>query len=400
MSDEGGSPRRATRTVWIALMCASVYGCSSSGDAGAGPDAGGADAAAATGSDAGTSSDDGGSLPTTDAASSLTDVGGETGSDGASADAGSDATDAGPSGVPMYIATGYQNRRIVSFDDATSWVNDVSNPPDSLDDIGTGVAFGGGTVVVAGHTGIYTSTNGKDWTHLPAPVPQVWPGLGGAAAVYGDGKFVIVAGNDAWVSTDGSTFTAHTPSSDMSATHWSGIAYGNGHYFAVGDSNGPANRKVSEDGVAWHDYVADDSVDGLTWTGVAFGNGVFVAVAGNQGGKTDLTRRVWTTDGVTLHDVTDDTLGGLLGVAYGSGKFVTWGYDGVATSVDGKTWVKASAASGPSGSAFGSGLFLATQWESQIWSSADGASDWKKVFEGAAGSPALARVAFGYVRSK
>ena len=305
---------------------------------------------------------------------------------GASLD-GEASKEAGPPPVTLFIATGYQNRRIVSFDHTKTWVNDVNDPPNSLDDVGTGVAFGLGEVIVAGHTGIYTSTDAKTWTHLPLPVPQAWPGLGGAAAAFGNDTFVVVSSSDAWTSTDGVTFTKHSPDGGygaLSATHWNGMAVGKGHFFAVGDSNGPGDRKVSEDGVTWHDYVQDAQA----WGGVAFGQGVFVAV-GRAG------RRVWTTDGVTLNDVSNATLGDLGGVAFGGGTFLVSGTRGAATSTDGKTWT--TIAGIPGVSSYGEGLFLTNTWASNVLTSPTGAK-WTTVFSGASNSPALARVTWGQVR--
>src|ERR1700722_12943856 len=148
---------------WASLcVCGAACGSNSShGTATGGPDAGvGASTSADTGTDTSSTIEAGPSDATpTNETSSPKDAG----------------VDASASYVKIYIATGYQNRRIVSFDDATTWVNDVSDPPSSLDDVGSGVAFGLGTVIVAGHTGLYTSTDAKNWTHLPAPLPQVWP---------------------------------------------------------------------------------------------------------------------------------------------------------------------------------------------------------------------------------
>ena len=309
----------------------------------------------------------------------------EPGMDGGASFDGEAGKEAGPPPVTLFIATGYQNRRIASLDHTKTWVNDVTDPLSSFDDIGTGVAFGLGEVIVAGHTGIYTSTDGKSWTHLGLPVPQVWPGLGGAAAAFGNGTFVVVSSNDAWASTDGVTFTKHSPDGgSMSATHWDGMAVGNGHFFAVGDSNGPGDRKVSEDGVTWHDYVQDAQA----WGGVAFGQGIFVAVG--KGG-----RRVWTTDGVTLNDASDTSLGDLGGIAFGAGTFVVSGTQGAATSTDGKSWTKI--ASIPGVTSYGDGLFLTTTWMSNVLTSPTG-SKWTTVFSGASNSAALARVAWGQVR--
>ena len=307
---------------------------------------------------------------------------------GPDANASADASDASAHPMSVFVATGYQNRRIVSLD-GTSWGHEVSNPPDDagLDDIGTGLAIGNGTIVVSGHTGIYTSRDGQSWNKLPPPVPQKWPGLGGSAAVFGDGLFVIVASGDAWTSTDGVTFTKRTPATNVSATHWNGAAFGNGHFFAVGDSNAAGgDRKVSEDGVAWHDYVTG----GPSWRGAAFGAGVFVAVG-------DSGTRNWTADGVTVQDVSDASLGSIDGVAFGQGMFVVASHTTgkLSTSADGKSWTTTSSTI-PGVQAFGGGLFLTTTWESNIWTSPQGTA-WARVFAGDSGTPALARVAWGTI---
>ncbi len=326
----------------------------------------GADASGSTPADSGTPE------------ASLGDAGAEDGGD----------AETGSPGVPMYVASGYQNRRIVSLD-GKDWTNDIQDPPDpqGLDDVASGLTIGKGTIVAAGHTGIYTSRNGKTWTHLPAPVPQKWPGLGGAAAIFADGRFVIVTGGDSWTSTDAVTFTKNTPATSVAATHWNGIAYGNGHYLAAGDSNGPGDRKVSEDGVAWHDYVQDGQT-GMGWSGVAFGNGVFV-LAG-QGG-----RRAWTTDGTTITAINDASLGDTSGLTFGDGKFVLTAGSSGATSTDGKTWTKVSGI--PNGFlSYGSGLFLANTWVANILESSSGTA-FSTVYSSDAGAQALSRTTWGLV---
>jgi hypothetical protein len=105
-------------------------------------------------------------------------------------------------------------------------------------------------------------------------------------------------------------------------------------------------------------------------------------------------RRAWTTDGVSLQDTTDTSLGDIGGVAYGNGTFVLAAANGSATSTDGKTWAKQSNI--PGMTSFGGGLFLTTTWESNVYTSPDGQA-WTKVFSGQSGSPALARVAWGAI---
>jgi hypothetical protein len=230
-----------------------------------------------------------------------------------------------------------------------------------------------------------TSPDGKNWTKLPAPLPQAWPGLGGSAAVFA-GQFVVVAGEDSWTSPDGLTFAKHTQTG-TGATHWQAIAQGGGHILVVGDSNGSGgDRKVSEDGVTWHDWAEG----GPHLVGAAYGAGVFVFVGATG-------RRAWTDDGVTIHDTDDASMGDFQGVAWDGAKFVAIGGGGLTTSTDGKTWSKTPMMYLPGVSAYGGGLFLTTTWESNILTSTNGAT-WTTVFSGAAGTPPLARVAWGLVQ--
>ena len=315
-------------------------------------------------------------------------AGGSTASAGGS-DAVSSASSSGtgggaPQGTPMFITAGYEDRRLSSLD-GTAWSHDISDPPDpgGLDNIGTGIAFGKGLVLVVGHTGAVTSTDGATWTKLPDPLPQKWPGLGGGAAIFANGQFVIVAGDRSYTSPDGVTFKQTM--SAASATHWSGLAYGNGKLIAVGDSNAAGgDRKVSEDGETWHDYMQG----GPHYHGVAFGNGVFVLV-GEQG----LCQT--TTDGSKFDDCSDPNLG-FDNLTFGNGVFLSCGNAACQTSPDGKAWTKKDGY-GPGGRlAFGLGLFVGLNWKSSISTSPDGFT-WKQVFSGADAEPALASVAFGLV---
>jgi hypothetical protein len=306
--------------------------------------------------------------------------------DAGAPDSGTMMVDAGVVGTtPIFLATGYQNRRVRSLD-ATHWTDDVSNPANPLDDIGTGVAFGAGRVIVSSHSGLVTSTDGRTWTKLPAPLPQAWPGLGGSAAVWSGGQFVVVAGEDSWTSPDGVTFTQHTQAG-AGATHWQAIAQGGGHILVVGDSNSSGgDRKVSEDGVTWHDWA--EGGPGLV--GAAYGAGVFVFVGASG-------RRAWTADGVTITTTDDTSMGDFQGVVFDGAKFVAVGGGGLTTSTDGKTWAKTPMMYLPGVSAFGGGLFLTTTWESNVLTSTNG-STWTTVFSGASGSPPLARIVYGLVQ--
>lgn len=331
-----------------------------------------------------TSSSSGGSGGATSTSSGSTGSAGGGGEASSASASGSGTGGAAAQGTPMFITAGYEDRRLSSID-GTAWINDISDAPDpgGLDNIGTGIAFGKGLVLVAGHTGVVTSHDGATWTKLPAPLPQKWPGLGGGAAIFANNQFVIVAGDRSYTSPDGVTFKETT--SEASATHWSGIAFGNGHLVAAGDSNSAGgDRKTSEDGETWHDYMQG----GPSYRGVAFGNGVFVLVGENGLCQT-------TTDGSKLEDHTDASLQ-FDNLAFGNGVFLSCGNGSCSTSADGKTWAKKDS-NGPGGRlAFGLGLFVGVSWKSNISTSPDGYT-WTKVFGGADPTPALASVGFGVV---
>lgn len=292
----------------------------------------------------------------------------------------------GASGTPTFVVAGYDLRRIVSTDGKT-WEHDLSDPPDpmNLDNIGDGIAFGKGLCVIVAHSGLVTTPDGITWTKVGAPLPQQWPGLGGGKVVYTGSSFLIVASSDTYESSDGVTWQKF--SSSAGATHWNGLAYGNGHFVAVGDSNSAGgDRKASEDGQTWHDYVAG----GARYGAVAFGNGVFVAVG--DGGMIKST-----PDGVTWKDASDASLGDLGNLVFADGAFLTCppGLSRCYTSPDGAVWTGHAATGAPNGPlAHGLGLYFSVTWESNISTSPDGFT-WTQVFSGAAGSNALASVGFG-----
>ncbi len=295
---------------------------------------------------------------------------------------GTGAGGAMPAGTPTFVAAGYDLRRLVSTDGST-WKDDQSDPPDPLDNIGDGIAFGRGIVAVVAHSGLVTSHDGATWTKVGAPLPQAWPGLGGGQILFTGEAFLAIAGADSYDSPDGVTWTKHT--SSAGATHWKGLAQGNGHFVAVGDSNAAGgDRKVSEDGVAWHDYVEG----GPALRALAFGAGVFVAVGAQGHVET-------SSDGVTWEDHSDPTYGDVENLVFADGSFLFCAYPKCFTSPDGKSFTGHDAVSPPNGPiTHGLGLYVSVVWESNILTSPDGLT-WTRVFQGASGTPALASVGFG-----
>ena len=140
---------------------------------------------------------------------------------------------------------------------------------------------------------------------------------------------------------------------------WQDVAYGNGIYVAVGDTDAGTNDAVmtSPDGITWTARTAAGDDD--FWSSVTYGNGLFVAV-GSSG-----DRVMTSPDGITW---TNQSAAGnndpWFGVTYGNGLFVAVGFglDRVMTSPDGITWTARSAAGDDdfwSSVTYANGLFVA-----------------------------------------
>ena len=317
----------------------------SSGQAGAGP--GGTAGVAGASGGSGQSGGPGGSGPAA-------------GSGGGSAFAG-----------PLYLAGGQDLRRVSSTDGKT-WGHDVYIASNGLDNAFGCFAFGKGLAVAAGNSGVYTTKDGITWT--PTGSDPGKEAMHACAAVFDGEHFTIITGDRTFRSSDGLTWTK-TSDPATGATHWSGLAFGNGRYLAFGDSNSAGvTSKVSDDGTTWHDFVLDAANPGLR--SAVYAGGQFVAV-GQKG------RHATSKDGLTWeNDKSEgpDFDGDLGSIAYGNDVFVAMGCCGAATSTDGITWVRRQG--GVNGSvAFAGGLFVGAGWYASIASSPDGIT-WTSVYDG------------------
>lgn len=127
---------------------------------------------------------------------------------------------------------------------------------------------------------------------------------------------------------------------------WSGVAYGNGVYVAVGGGCGRASGYdgntntqsvfTSTDGITW---TAQSNVLPAShyWSGIAFGNGVFVVCSNTVAGNVV----AYSTDGISWSSVSMSSA--YYGVAFGNGIFVVFGNGTVcATSSNGVNWTNRS----------------------------------------------------------
>ena len=149
-----------------------------------------------------------------------------------------------------------------SLDGAMSWqaVEGVSTPSTLMTHMGD-FFYAGGSWVLSSSAGIWTSSDGVNWTDRSVP------GVGGLSLGYGNGMLVGVGGNGViYRSTDlGQNWT--TPASGTTQTLRS-VAYGNGRFVVVG--SGGTVLTSTDDGATW---VAQASGTGGDLN-VTFGNGI------------------------------------------------------------------------------------------------------------------------------
>ncbi|MFT3767943.1 MAG: hypothetical protein QM820_21035 [Minicystis sp.] len=279
-----------------------------------------------------------------------------TGTGGAATSSGSGGSGGAAPTKTVFVVGGQDLRRVISTDGQT-WTNDVYVAPNGLDNSFWCISSGKGIIVAGGNDGVWTSPDGIAWNKATSPTAQEH--MHACVSVYDGDRFVIVTGGATYRSTDGITWERSQDDATASG-HWQGMAFGNGHYVAVGDGH----RKVSEDAVTWHDFATD--ADALH--GIVFAQGKFVAV-GDKG------RHAVSADGVTwTDDVSEgDALGDMQSLAYGNGTFVAMNCCQAITSTDGITWQ--TQGGGVNGRVvFADGIFVAAGWRTHIGYSTDGKS--------------------------
>ena len=226
------------------------------------------------------------------------------------------------------------------------------------------VAFGNG-LFVAPSSGAWTrrvttSPDGINWTAHDSALPPSWPSSGQVSAItYGGGQFVAAGGGGSIAtSPDGTSWTARTSGV---TTDFTGIAYGNGLYVAVGTwfVNPTHPVAVSPDGINWT-AVPAASVFNAKWTRIAFGEGLFVARS-YQGGPNIM----YSSDGVnwTAGDPGNVASSDGPQIIYADGRFVAaglWGSGLIYQSDDGITWSVLASGVPHDGQAiaYGDGIFV------------------------------------------
>jgi hypothetical protein len=186
------------------------------------------------------------------------------------------------------------------------------------------------------------------------------------------------AGREVLSSLDGISWTSHT--SEFFPGNIDGLAFGDNTFLAMTSTGNFTALPVT-----WTNRffgAASDNVDDWTARGIigtvdlpladlAFGGGVFVAVGDNAAFHS-------LDNGATWSPGTISGMQGLSRVAYGNGRFVTFGGagDNVAVSTDGIQWETGGMGLSPTESpdllGFGNGIFLATTSAGNVYTSSDG----------------------------
>jgi hypothetical protein len=186
------------------------------------------------------------------------------------------------------------------------------------------------------NTTIYKTTDGSTWA--PSSTTQTY-----ACTAYGGGRYVGV-GTTVGYSNDGVTWFGVTNPGGYVWSYVTYGAYGTGVFVAVSSASLVAMYSTNF-GTSWN--LSTVPVGIYTWRSVAYGAGVFVACG--------------TDDAVTGGVNPSPTVGGICvsinggqtftqvsttifswAVVYGNGIFMSTGYSGTYTSLDGSSWGRVS----------------------------------------------------------
>lgn len=231
--------------------------------------------------------------------------------------------------APKLVVVGNQSSTGVSAafstDGGTTWTSSSLTGADLA-----GVTYANGRFVATGFNDTaYYSDDGQSWTSVPLPNSNAFPWNN---VVYGEGKFVTVAGTKAAYSTDGTSWTEAIIDTD---NRYSGVTYGGGKFYASAvydNSFGTTNKLAqSEDGITWTTITLPESSN---WTRVVYANGnLFVLVESGQS-----SMLVSSDGGSSWTSRTLSSSGGIRDIAFGNGIYVAAGKEFLYTSTDAATW--------------------------------------------------------------
>lgn len=216
------------------------------------------------------------------------------------------------------------NNIIEYSDDGITWTKGGTLP--SISGYWNSIAYGNDTFIAVGSPTklVHSTDNGITWTESSLPISY----NGGCNTCFGNGRFIIIGGNEVAYSSDGINWTKHY---STLPTTISSLNYSNNRFICCTNNN---TILFSSDGIYWSQSYNLPSASGA-WYSFCYGNGVYVGITSWGGceiaysyGHNDWTKATlpFSSSGTNL-------------VCYGNGKFLAIGSGGeIAYSYDGINW--------------------------------------------------------------
>ena len=247
--------------------------------------------------------------------------------------------------VFVAVASGGQ---IMTSTDGLTW---TSRTPTDGGEAWTDIAYGNGTFVAIAPNGYarYSTNGGTTWTR--SSLQAIFTSI--SALAFGNGIFVAVGISASYTSSDGITWAQ----SDNIATktggyHYGGLAYGADKWIALPSDNRLSSSAqgslYSTDGLTWTAVNPLSNVPGRCFNAVTYGAGLFVAFSCNRVTPAAIT----SPDGIAWTSVQTEYPGTppespLPAVAYGDGMFVSTAHVEVYTSQPSPAITGISPSNGP-----------------------------------------------------
>lgn len=234
-------------------------------------------------------------------------------------------------GQNWWYSVAYGNGKIVAvgsehYITTSTDGNNWTTPKKLIDDDNAwySIAYGNGKFVAVGSGGnIATSIDGVNWSIKNITNYDL------TGITYGDGKFVMLKRDKAFVSTDGITWNIYEVNPFNGYDEYNSLCYGGGKFVKVLNYGGYGYVRVSTNGIDW---TSEQQVSNFGLYSIAYGGGKFVAV-GSKGGI------ITSTDGQNWFNPKNVGSKTWNAIDYGNGKFVAVGSSGYITiSDDGQNW--------------------------------------------------------------